>query len=80
MNIVKYKEFMRNDFVAEYKCEYCGRTVEAWGYNDDNFHDNVIPNAKCDKCGKSTNEVEPYAILRKTGFQKRIDKLESEAK
>ena len=73
MKIIEYKEFMRNDFIGEYKCEYCDRKIEAWGYNDDNFHNNVIPNVKCDKCGKSTNGIEPYATLRKTSFQKRID-------
>lgn len=53
MKIKEYTYNNRRDFKAIYMCEECGFTKEAWGYDDRNFHDNVVPNMKCDKCGKS---------------------------
>ncbi len=44
----------RRDFYAIYECEYCGFTEESYGYDDANFHRNVIPKMKCGKCGKTT--------------------------
>lgn len=44
----------RRDFNATYKCEFCGHEEKGYGYDDRNFHDNVIPNMKCEKCKKST--------------------------
>lgn len=47
----------RRDFQAIYECEHCGHiTEEKWGYDDSNFHNNVIPQMKCEKCGKTANE------------------------
>jgi len=44
----------RRDFHAIYECELCGFiTKEKYGYDDRNFHDNVIPTMKCERCGKS---------------------------
>lgn len=43
----------RRDFKAIYECEHCGYEKTDTGYDDLNFHNNVIPNQmKCDKCGK----------------------------
>jgi len=43
---------MNNDFWAVYECEHCGYiTDEIAGYDDVNFHKNVIPNMECKKCG-----------------------------
>ena len=47
----------RRDFHAVYECEGCGHTVQSSGYDDRNFHDNVIPTMKCKKCGKSRNDL-----------------------
>lgn len=57
MEIVKMLSQYRRDFHAIYKCEDCGNEEEMGGYDDRNFHDNVIPNIKCDKCGKSRNDL-----------------------
>jgi C4-type Zn-finger protein len=58
---MKIKEMIsqhRRDFYATYECESCGYITEKKsGYDDRNFHDNVIPNMKCDKCGKSRNDL-----------------------
>jgi len=42
----------RRDFHAIYVCEHCGYEHEGSGYDDDNFHQNVIPVMKCPKCGE----------------------------
>ena len=47
----------RRDFNAIYECENCGHTQKGYGYDDRNFHDNVIPEMKCKKCGKSRNDL-----------------------
>ncbi len=57
MKIVKVLYQYRRDFKAIFECENCGEQVELCGYDDRNFHDNVIPNIKCEKCGKSRNDL-----------------------
>jgi hypothetical protein len=47
----------RRDFHALYKCEGCGHVVNGCGYDDDNFHQHVIPAMKCQSCGKSALEL-----------------------
>jgi len=47
----------RRDFTATYACEHCGKEVEGRGYDDDNFHRNVIPAMKCRECGKDSGGV-----------------------
>lgn len=48
----------RRDFWAIYKCENCEcETKEKQGYDDDFFHNTVIPKMKCEKCGKSSMEL-----------------------
>jgi ribosomal protein L37AE/L43A len=42
----------RRDFRAIYECEHCGHEKEGSGYDDANFHQNVIPSWQCDKCGE----------------------------
>lgn len=51
MKIQKIISQHRRDFRAVYECETCGHTKEGSGYDDSNFHQNVIPNMPCDKCG-----------------------------
>jgi len=56
---MKIKEMLnqhRRDFNAVYECEHCGHTTRGSGYDDDNFHKNVIPKMKCSKCGKMSGE------------------------
>lgn len=47
----------RRDFQAIYECEHCGHTVRSGGYDDRNFHENVIPAMVCPKCGKHADET-----------------------
>jgi primosomal protein N' len=46
----------RRDFTAIYECEGCGHTVKGDGYDDANFHQNVIPAMRCHECGKTSAE------------------------
>ena len=52
MKIKTIKSQHRRDFRAIYECEHCENTEEGPGYDDDNFHRNVIPSMQCKKCGK----------------------------
>lgn len=56
MKIKSIKSQHRRDFQAVYECEHCGATKDAYGYDDDNFHRNVIPAMKCDGCGKTAGD------------------------
>jgi transcription elongation factor Elf1 len=52
---MKVKEILkqhRRDFKAIFECEHCGYEMEQKGYDDENFHTNVIPNIACPKCGE----------------------------
>ncbi len=55
---IKEKTYQhRRDFKAVFVCEHCGYENEVWGYDDANFHENVIPNMKCPYCGKTSGKV-----------------------
>ena len=56
---MKIKEIInqhRRDFHAIYICEHCGHEENGSGYDDSNFHQNVIPAKKCKKCGEKAPE------------------------
>jgi len=56
MKIQKIESQSRRDFHAIYECEHCGDITKGYGYDDDNFHQNVIPNMECTKCGKIASD------------------------
>ena len=56
MKIKKIKSQNRRDFTAVYECEHCGYEEESYGYDDTNFHHNVIPKKVCSKCGNQASE------------------------
>lgn len=56
MIIKKILSQCRRDFTAIYLCEHCGHECESGGYDDRNFHENVIPEMKCSKCGKTADK------------------------
>lgn len=56
MRIKEITSQYRRDFHAIYECEHCGYEYEGTGYDDANFHHNVIPKMKCPKCGKIADE------------------------
>jgi len=52
MKIKEITSQSRRDFYAIYECEHCGHTEKGSGYDDANFHNNVIPTMACTLCGK----------------------------
>ncbi len=56
MKIKKILSQNRRDFRAIYECEHCGAVSAGYGYDDANFHKNIIPEMKCDVCGKKAPE------------------------
>lgn len=71
MKIKRIINQIRRDFTAEMECEHCGETDTLWrGYDDDNYHQNVIPNMKCKHCGKKAgDDYRPRATKYPDGFQ-----------
>lgn len=60
----------RRDFQAIYICEHCGNEEKKPGYDDSNFHRNVIPNMICKSCGKKSDEnYRPLATKYPEGMQ-----------
>ena len=60
----------RRDFSAIYVCEHCGFKKHGSGYDDRNFHENVIPKMVCPQCGKTAPEsYRPLATKYPDGFQ-----------
>lgn len=61
MKIKKIISQHRRDFRAIYECEHCEYEYESSGYDDTNFHQNIIPNFKCPFCGKKASNL--YRLL-----------------
>jgi len=58
MKVIKKYEQMRRDCYVDLECEKCGNVyIGHAAYDDRNMWDNVIPDWKCEKCGKSTNDL-----------------------
>ncbi len=64
MKIQKILSQHRRDFTAIYECEHCGDTYESRGYDDANFHKNVVPNWECRKCGKKAEDASDARATR----------------
>ena len=57
MKVKKIISQSRRDFWADYICEHCGNIHKnVSGYDDNNFHQNVIPKMKCSECNKAGDE------------------------
>lgn len=70
MKIEKKLSQHRRDFRAIYKCEHCGDEHEGNGYDDANFHNNVIPDMECPKCKKTAStDYLPLATKHPEGQQ-----------
>jgi len=60
MKLIEKIKQSRRDFQGKYECQSCGNIETDNGYDsydDDFYHDNVIPAMKCKKCGESTNSL-----------------------
>ena len=55
MELIEITSQHRRDFNGVLKCQFCGHKEELkGGYDDANYHNNVIPTFLCPKCNKST--------------------------
>ena len=58
MRVEKITFQLRNDFSATIKCEGCEKTQKLErGYSDAHYYSYVLPEIKCNSCGKSSNEL-----------------------
>lgn len=60
MKLIEKLDQFRRDFQGKYECQSCGNIEidnSLDSYDDDYFHDNIIPDMKCKKCGKSTLDL-----------------------
>lgn len=70
MKIKEITSQSRRDFRAIYVCEHCGHERKGSGYDDSNFHRNVIPKMKCPECGKTADEnYRPLTTRHPDGVQ-----------
>lgn len=63
MRIKRIINQYRRDFSAILICEHCNHEQKlTTGYDDDNYHRNVIPNIKCGSCGQiAPDDYRPLA-------------------
>ena len=60
----------RRDFKAIFVCEHCSHEEEMHGYDDANFHKNVIPKFKCESCEQpSPDNYEPMQTKYPEGME-----------
>ena len=57
MHIKKIVSQNRRDFTAIYECEHCLNEERSSGYDDHNFHANVIPQMVCKKCSHTADRT-----------------------
>lgn len=58
MKVIKKYNQNRRDCDVDLECEGCGhKEIERSAYDDRNMWDNVVPDWKCEKCKKSTNDL-----------------------
>ena len=70
MRIKNITSQSRRDFWAVYECEHCNHTEKGSGYDDSNFHTNVVPKMKCEECGKmSKGDYRPLTTKYLDGVQ-----------
>ena len=73
MKVTKRYNQHRRDVTVDLECENCQATKTVRGYDDTNYWVNVVPNFKCDECGKSSKDlgIRPESIGTKypEGFQ-----------
>lgn len=69
MRIKKIIDRDRRDFTAVYGCEHCGHEHEGSGYDDRNFHHNVVPQLECQECGKHGTGEAPMTPRYPEGLQ-----------
>lgn len=57
----------RNDFKAVFMCEKCKHEYTAWGYSDNYFYNDVLPNAICPECGLNSQGETREQLIERVG-------------
>lgn len=57
MKITAITSQSRRDIYGMMQCEGCGHEQKFVGYDDDNYHRNVVPTVVCKSCGKSAKDL-----------------------
>lgn len=78
MKIKTIESQSRRDFNAIYQCEHCGHEKKGSGYDDANFHNNVIPKMKCENCGKIKKGVSKMKITLRD-YKKELEDMLKDA-
>lgn len=63
MRIKNIEMQYRRDFWAMFVRPFCGYEERKRGYDDYNYHHNVIPQIRCPKCGKCELDGNTYRPL-----------------
>jgi transcription elongation factor Elf1 len=61
----------RRDFQGKYTCEFCNHVetdTSLDSYDDNYYHQEVIPNMECKSCGKSTKSENGIVKQTKTKY------------
>lgn len=61
MRIKEITDRLSNDIFGILECEHCGATRKFTGYDDENYHKNVLPSFCCNKCGRNRLGERPNA-------------------
>ncbi len=70
MRIAEILSQSRRDFRAIYECEHCKANEIGSGYDNSNFHQNVIPEMICKNCNKKADEnYRPLSTKYPDGYQ-----------
>lgn len=51
MILKRVTKWFHNDFFGEFECEHCKSTSAGRGYNDQTYHERVLPFCECPSCG-----------------------------
>jgi hypothetical protein len=69
MKVIRRFDQYRRDLRIDLECEGCGaKELNCSAYDDRNFWDNVIPDKKCENCGKSTKDLGGEAEIMPTRY------------
>lgn len=47
----------RRDMINLYECEHCGHEFTGAGYDDNFFHQTVVPGMVCSECGETAPDT-----------------------
>lgn len=73
MKIKSIKSQSRRDIYGDLECEACGAVQKFVGYDDHNYHVNVVPHIKCKACNKSSADMADHQPMSVAGYTPQSD-------